>query len=374
VSSAFAGVLRGQAVYLREAATQESRTALNQAVSDSRVAIGASVGGFSPATVTTIAMALLAAAFAIASFFIGPSHLGARELLVGLWNGQGSAGVIAREIRLPRSLFALLTGGALGASGAALQGLLRNPLADAGVTGVTSSAGLGAVLALYFGWSAISPAFLPGFAILGALVAAAVLYLMSRSGAGITALVLSGVAVSSLATSLMALALSFAPNPYAMSEIVQWTLGALRDLTLGDLAYAAPLVLVGVALLMLTGRGLDALTLGDEAAASLGIDVAGLRGRIVIGVALAVGAASATAGNVSFVGLVVPHLLRRFYAFEPSRLILPSALGGGALVAAADIAVRLLSPSGQLPLGVLTALLGAPFFIWLIIRIRTEAR
>jgi iron complex transport system permease protein len=323
---------------------------------------------------TTMAMALLAAALAIASFFVGPSHLGAGELLAGLWNGRGSAGVIAREIRLPRALFALLTGGALGASGAALQGLLRNPLADAGVTGVTSSAGLGAVLALYFGWSAISPAFLPGFAILGALVAAAVLYLMSRSGAGITALVLSGVAVSSLATSLMALALSFAPNPYAMSEIVQWTLGALRDLTLGDLGYAAPLVILGVALLMLTGRGLDALTLGDEAAASLGIDVAGLRGRIVIGVALAVGAASATAGNVSFVGLVVPHLLRRFYAFEPSRLILPSALGGGALVAAADIAVRLLSPSGQLPLGVLTALLGAPFFIWLIIRIRTKAR
>jgi iron complex transport system permease protein len=322
----------------------------------------------------TLAMAVLAVVFAGASFCIGPSHLGLRDLLVGLWTGEGSAGVIAREIRLPRALFALLTGGALGASGAALQGLLRNPLADAGVTGVTSSAGLGAVLALYFGWSAISPVFLPGFAIAGALVAAAVLYLMSRSGAGITALVLAGVAVSSLATSLMALALSFAPNPYAMAEIVQWTLGALRDLTLGDLAYAAPLVLGGIVLLLFTGRGLDALTLGDEAARSLGVDVAALRGRIVIGVALAVGAASATAGNVSFVGLVVPHLLRRFYDFEPSRLILPSALGGAALVAAADIAVRFLSPSGQLPLGVLTALLGAPFFIWLIIRVRTELR
>ncbi len=328
----------------------------------------------SRAGITTLTMALLALLFTVASFCIGPSHLSISDLFAGLWNGEGSAGVIAREIRLPRALFAFLTGAALGASGAALQGLLRNPLADAGVTGVTSSAGLGAVLALYFGWSAINPAFLPGFAIAGALIAAAVLYLLSRSGAGMTALVLAGVAISSLATSLMALALSFAPNPYAMAEIVQWTMGALRDLTPGDLAYAAPLVVAGVGLLLMTGRGLDALTLGDEAASSLGVDVASLRGRIVIGVALAVGAASATAGNVSFVGLVVPHLLRRFYAYEPSRLILPSALGGAALVAAADIVVRLLSPSGQLPLGVLTALLGAPFFIWLIIRIRTDSR
>lgn len=335
---------------------------------------GVPARGLSRATVTTLALAVLAFAFVAVSFFVGPSHLGVRELLVGLWTGKGSAGVIAREIRLPRALFAFLAGGALGAAGAALQGLLRNPLADPGVTGVTSSAGLGAVLALYFGWSALNPAFLPGFAIAGALVAALILYLMSRSGAGLTALVLAGVAVSSLATSLMALALSFAPNPYAMMEIVQWTLGALRDLTIGDLLYAMPLILAGIALILSTGRGLDALTLGDEAAASLGINVGALRGRIVIGVALAVGAASATAGNVSFVGLVVPHLLRRFYGYEPSRLIMPSALGGAALVAAADIAVRLVSPSGQLPLGVLTALLGAPFFVWLVIRIRTEAR
>lgn len=199
------------------------------------------------------------------------------------------------------------------------------------------------------------------------------LYVLSRAGAGITSLVLAGVAISSLATALMALALSMAPNAYAIYEMVQWTMGALRDLTLRDLAYAGPIMLAGVVLLALAGRGLDALTLGDEAAQSLGINVRALRGQVVIGVALAASAASATAGNVSFVGLVVPHLLRRFYGYEPGRLIVPSALGGATLVAAADIAVRLITPDGQLPLGVLTALLGAPFFIWLIIRTRRDA-
>jgi iron complex transport system permease protein len=318
-------------------------------------------------------LCLLAAGFVCVSFFIGPSHLSAGAIVKGLFDGHGAAGVIAREIRLPRALLAFVVGGALGASGAALQGLFRNPLADPGVTGVTSSAGLGAVLALHFGWTIINPAFLPAFAIAGALASAGILYALSRGGAGTMALVLGGVAISSLATALMALALATAPNPFALSEMVQWTMGDLRDLTLGDLSYAAPIMLAGVALLATTGRGLDALTLGDDAAQSLGINVAGLRGRTVIGVALAASAASATAGNVSFVGLVVPHLLRRFYGYEPGRLILPSMLGGGALVSAADIAVRLLTPDGQLPLGVLTALLGAPFFIWLIIRIRRDA-
>jgi iron complex transport system permease protein len=321
----------------------------------------------------TPALCLIAAGFVCLSFFLGPSHLSAGALLLGLFDGHGAAGVIAREIRLPRALLAAVVGGALGASGAALQGLFRNPLADPGVTGVTSSAGLGAVLALHFGWTIVSPAFLPAFAILGALTSAGLLYALSRGGAGTMALVLGGVAISSLATALMALALATAPNPFALSEMVQWTMGELRDLTLGDLAYAAPIMLAGVALLATAGRGLDALTLGDDAAASLGVNVQSLRGRIVIGVALAASAASATAGNVSFVGLVVPHLLRRFYGYEPGRLILPSMLGGAALVAAADIAVRLLTPDGQLPLGVLTALLGAPFFIWLIIRIRRDA-
>ena len=150
--------------------------------------------------------------------------------------------------------------------------------------------------------------------------------------------------------------------------MVLWMMGSLKDRTPADLYFAAPLTLAGIALLVTAARGLDALTLGEEAAQSLGVDVHAIRRRVVVGVALATGAATAAAGAVSFVGLVVPHLLRPFYGYEPARLILPSALGGAALVAAADVAVRLIAPDGQLLLGVLTAMLGAPFFIWLILR------
>ncbi len=321
---------------------------------------------------TLVLFAVLAAALA-GSFLLGPAELAPGALFTGLFDGHGVAGVIAREIRLPRAVLGLVVGAALGASGAALQGLFRNPLAEPGVTGVTSSAGLGAVLALYFGLAAQSPFLLPGFAIAGALLSAGILYLLSRAGAGAMALVLAGVALASLATALTALALSLAPNPYAMSEMVRWMMGSLQDRTSADAAFAAPLTLAGIALLLTASRGLDALTLGEEAARSLGIDVASVRGRVVIGVALATGAATAAAGAVSFVGLVVPHVLRRFYGYEPSRLILPSALGGAVLVTVADVAIRIVAPDGQLLLGVLTALLGAPFFLMLILRLRSEA-
>ncbi|HEY2068035.1 MAG TPA: iron ABC transporter permease [Rhizomicrobium sp.] len=321
---------------------------------------------------TTWLLAVLALLFATLSFFIGPSNMAPGELVSGLFSGHGAAAIIAREIRLPRAVLALVVGAALGASGAALQGLFRNPLAEPGITGVTSSAGLGAILAFYFGLAAISSIALPLFAVAGALGSAVILYLLSRAGAGRVALVLAGVAIASLATALMALALSQAPNPYAMSEMVTWMMGSLKDRTLNDLAFAAPLVAVGIVMLLTTARGLDALVLGDEGAQSLGVNIHSIRRRVVLGVALATGAATAAAGAVSFVGLVVPHLLRPFYGYEPARLIWPSALGGAALVAASDIAVRLIAPDGQLLLGVLTALLGAPFFIWLILRMRRE--
>lgn len=325
------------------------------------------------ALVATVVLGVLLVLFFAVSFLLGPADLSPRALFAGLLSGHGPAGVIAREIRLPRAALALIVGAALGASGAALQGLFRNPLAEPGVTGVTSSAGLGAVVALYFGLAASSAFLLPGFAVGGALLSAGILYLLSRGGAGAMALVLAGVAIASFATALTALALSLAQNPYAMSEMVLWMLGSLKDRTLFDLGFAAPLTLVGIALLMSAGRGLDALTLGEEAAQSLGVNLASVRGRVVVGVALATGAATAAAGAVSFVGLVVPHVLRRFYGYEPSRLIVPSALGGAVLVSAADIAVRLIAPDGQLLLGVVTAMLGAPFFLWLILRLRRES-
>jgi iron complex transport system permease protein len=318
-------------------------------------------------------LALLTLAGAALSFFVGPSHLSAGVILQGLFDGQGIAGTIAREIRLPRAGLGLIVGAALGASGAALQGLFRNPLASPDITGVTSCAGLGAVIALYFGFAGAASSLLPAFAILGALTSAGLLYLLSRAGAGVLALVLAGVAISSLAVALTALALSFAANPYAMSEMVLWMMGSLKDRTLIDLALAAPLVLLGIVLLMTAARGLDALTLGEEAAHSLGVNVGSVRMRVVVGVAFATGAATAAAGAVSFVGLVVPHLLRPFMGYQPSRLILPSALGGALLVTAADVLVRSIDPGEQLRLGVVTAMIGAPFFFWLILKLRREA-
>lgn len=323
------------------------------------------------ARLCTAILGALAVVLAILSFCVGPTALAPSQLIGGLFADHGTVSIIAREIRLPRALLALVVGGALGASGAALQGLFRNPLAEPGVTGVTSCAGLGAIIALYFGLGNVYA--LPAFAIAGALVAAGILYLLSRAGAGIAALVLAGVAIASFATALTALALSLAANPYAMSEMVRWMLGSLKDSTLGELALAAPIVALGILVLLSAARGLDALILGEEAAQSLGVDLHSVRRRVVIGAALATGAATAVAGAVSFVGLVVPHLLRRFYGYEPARLIWPSALGGGALVTAADIAVRLASPDEKLLLGVVTALIGAPFFVWLIFRLRAEA-
>jgi iron complex transport system permease protein len=322
------------------------------------------------------ATAILAAAslaFAALSFAVGPSHLALGDLLRGLFTGDGAAGVIAREIRAPRAALGLVVGAALGASGAALQGLFRNPLAEPGITGVSACAALGAVIALYFGVAALHPLALPAFAIIGAFVAAALLYLLARAHAGVLALVLAGVAISSLAAALTALTLSLARNPYAMTEMVLWLMGSLKDRTLSDLAFALPLVAAGVLVLASTARALDALSLGEDAAASLGVDIAQTRIRVIAGVALATGAATAVAGSVAFVGLVVPHLLRPFYGYAPGRLLLPSALGGAALVALADVVVRVASPdSGEMLLGVFTALIGAPFFLWLIFRLRDE--
>jgi iron complex transport system permease protein len=321
----------------------------------------------------TLVLGLAVLGLAAWSFLLGPVSLSANELWRGLFDGQGTAGIVAQQIRLPRAILALAVGAALGGSGAALQGLFANPLAEPGVTGVTSTAGLGAVIALYFGLAALHPLLLPLFAVAGALLSAAILYALSKGNVSSVALVLAGVAIASFATALTALALSLSKNPYAMSEMVLWMMGSLKDRTLIDLAYALPLVAAGSVLLLSTGRGLDALTLGEEAAQSLGVHVASVRGRVVLGVALATGAATAVAGAVSFVGLVVPHLLRPLYGYQPSRLILPSALGGAALVLAADVGLRLLAPDGQLLLGVVTALLGAPFFLSLILKLRREA-
>jgi len=321
------------------------------------------------ATVAILAGALVAVAGA--SLAIGYVDLAPATILAALFGADGPDATILRAVRLPRTLLALAVGACLGLSGAALQGLLRNPLADPGVIGIGPAAALGAVVALYFGLGAATVA-VPLAGIAGALAAVAVLVVLARGqGAGL-GLVLAGVTLAALAVALTALALNLAPNPYALSEMVFWLLGAVRDRSMADVLLAAPFMAAGAALLLGAGRGLDALALGEETAATLGVAVGALTLRVVVGTALAVGAAVAVAGSIGFVGLVVPHLLRPLVGQVPSRLLLPGALGGAVLLGAADIAVRLVPTATELHLGVVTALIGTPFLLALLLRTRSE--
>jgi iron complex transport system permease protein len=253
-----------------------------------------------------------------------------------------------------------------------LQGLLRNPLAEPGLVGASGMASLGAVIVLYFGLAVAVPLAVPLAGIAGALLAVALLYLLAGREANTATIILAGVAVNALAGAGVALALNLAPSAYAAVEIAFWLLGSLADRSLDHLAFAAPFILVGAALLLSSGRALDALALGEESAISLGVALGRLRLTAILGAGLAVGAGVAIAGSIGFVGLVVPHLLRPLFGHEPGRLLLPSALGGAALLLAADIGVRLIPSSQELKLGVLTALIGAPFFLALLWRLRRE--
>lgn len=318
-------------------------------------------------------LAAAALVAAVLSLTIGPAPLGLGDILAALvGRGDPRMVVIVQDIRLPRVVLGLVVGAALGMSGAALQGLLRNPLAEPGLVGTSAAAGLGAVVALYFGWSAAVAAAVPLSAMAAAAIATlALVAVAGRAGDSLT-LILAGIAVSSLAVALTSLAMNLSPNPFALSEMVLWLLGSLKDRSLDDVALAAPFVLAGMALLLGAGRGLDALTLGEETAASLGVRPLRLRLVVVAGTALAVGAAVAATGTIGFVGLVVPHLLRPLVRHRPSALLVPSALGGGVLVTAADMVVRLVPTTSELMLGVVTSLVGAPFFLVLIFRMRRE--
>lgn len=300
---------------------------------------------------------------------LGVSQVGLSDAL-GEWRAgeAGLASVVVWEIRLPRAALALLVGASLGMAGAAMQGLLRNPLAEPGVLGVSSGAALGAVLVLYFGLAAGVNWLLPLAAMIGALVALLLVYLLAGSGASVLGLILAGVAINAMAGALIALALNFAPSPFAFQEIVFWLMGSLANRNLNHLMLAAPFVILGC-VLMLGRRGfLDALSLGEDSARSLGFNAGRERGLLLLGLALAVGASVAVSGSIGFVGLVVPHLLRPLMGHRPGRLLLASALGGALLVLLADLLVRQLDVARELKLGVVTSLLGGPFFLYLLLR------
>ncbi|MBK1694744.1 ABC transporter permease [Chromatium weissei] len=310
-------------------------------------------------------------AFSLLSLGIGAASLDVHEVVSGLLGfGSESQQLIIQQIRLPRVVLAWLVGAALGATGAALQGLLRNPLAEPGLLGISASAGLGAVLALYFGVTALSLWLLPTVAMGFALLATALLYALTRVGSTNLTLILAGVALSSLAGALTSLALNLAPNPADLQDIVLWLLGSISDRSFADVRLCAPFVVIGLALLFSTASALDVLALGEDEAQTLGVNLVHLRGVIIIGAALAIGATVAVSGTIGFVGLVVPHVLRRWVAYRSGQLLISSALGGAVLVLAADVTVRLIDTPKELMLGVVTALIGAPFFLALVLRSR----
>jgi iron complex transport system permease protein len=282
------------------------------------------------------------------------------------------ARLILIDLRLPRLALACLVGGALGFSGAVLQGLTRNPLAEPGLLGVSSGAAFGAVMAIYFGIAGSFPAAAPLMGLGGAGIGMALTFALGRGG-GTLALILAGTAVSGLMASLTALALNLAANPYAAYEISNWLLGSLADKGWNSVTMTAPFILVGCALLSLTGRALDALSLGEAQAESLGIDLRRVRGLALVGTALAVGAATAVTGAIGFVGLVAPHLVRPLLGHQPRRLLWPSALVGALLLLAADVGTRLIRVGPEIKVGVFTSLVGAPFFFWLVVRLRRTA-
>ncbi|SFU12941.1 iron ABC transporter permease [Mesorhizobium sp. YR577] len=305
------------------------------------------------------------------SLTVGPAALGFSESIAALFSSKaGAIALIMQEIRLPRAILGLMIGATLGLSGAALQGYLRNPLAEPGLIGVSATASLGAVIAIYTGFSAVFPLGLPLAALAGAVLAVLIVQAMAGMKGGALTIILAGVAVSSFAGAMTSLALNLSPNPFAALEIMFWMLGSLTDRSMTHVWLAAPFMIVGWVMLASLGRALDTLTLGNDAAASMGVDMRRVQFLAVFGTAASVGAATAVAGAIGFVGLVVPHILRPLVGSRPSRLLPASALGGACVLLAADILVRIIAPGKDLKLGVLTAIVGAPFFLWLVYRTR----
>ncbi len=319
--------------------------------------------------VPVLVLALMAVALASLAFgpvALGPERIGAA--LLG--HGDRVATTILFDLRLPRTIVGLMVGGMLGLAGAVLQGYLRNPLAEPSVLGASNAAALGAVGAIYFGLYAAHPAMLPLLAILTALLALVLLFALSGRSESPLGLILAGIAMSTLAGAGISLALNLSPNPFAAMEIMAWLLGSIENRSMEHVWIALPCILFGAGLLLLDGRALDALSLGEDGARSLGIDLRLTRLRLLLGIAIGVGGAVAVSGAIGFVGLIVPHIVRPLTDRSPSAILLPSMLGGAVLLTAADILVRLVPTTNELKLGVVTAFLGVPVFLLHLLRER----
>ena len=318
----------------------------------------------------SLLLGLAIACMMLASLRIGYTPLSTATLLkAAVGQSEAAYNTIVQHLRLPRTLLAVLVGAALGGSGALLQGLLRNPLAEAGTLGIGSAAGLGAVIALYFGFASLSPFLLPLFAMAGSLACMGLLLVVSRRANTTLTLVLVGIAISSLCVALTSLAMNLSASPWAVAEIVMWLMGSLRDRTMAEVSLAAPFILPGLALMLLVAPRLDTLSLGEDTARSLGQNVDRTRWLIIASTSLAVGASVSVSGSISFVGLIVPHMVRPLLGHLPGRAVLPSMLGGALIVLTADTLVRIISVGPELQLGVVTALVGSPLFLRMVFRL-----
>ena len=306
-----------------------------------------------------------------AACLLGSTPMPAGRVLTALFGAaDASDELVVWSIRLPRALAAYVAGAALGLSGAALQGLLRNPLAEPGVLGVSASASLVATFALYYGLAALSPWVLPLAAIIGALIATALIAVAAIATRSVVTLILIGVGISSFAGAAMSLLMNLAPTPFTLSDMINWMLGSVANRSFREIGFAAPFLLAGATILLASRRGLSALTLGEEAASGIGLDLRRQRILTVLGAGIATGGSVALAGAIGFVGIVAPHIVRPFVGHDPARSLVPSALLAGLILVLADIGVRLMPTTNELKLGVVAALIGAPAFVWIAMRRR----
>lgn len=323
--------------------------------------------------------ALLAALMGVGLFglgaacLLGSAALAPDRVLAALVGAGGPIEtIIVWQVRAPRALAAFITGAALGLCGAALQGLLRNPLAEPGVLGVSACASLGAVATLSFGAAGAAAWALPLAAIAGALLATGVIAAAAARLSGTVTLVLIGVGLSSFAGALMALLMNLAPNPFTLADLVNWSLGSVANRSFADIGFSLPFIVAGAGLILASARGLTLLTLGEEAAQASGLDLRRQRLLVAVGAGLATGGAVALAGAIGFIGIIAAHLVRPLVRHDPGATLVPAALLGGALTLFADIAVRLIPSSTELKLGVAAALIGAPLFVWIAARGRLQ--
>ncbi len=310
---------------------------------------------------------------------IGAYSIPLAEVVASLWRAVTGAPMtvadsVIVDIRAPRVLLAVIVGASLATAGVVMQGVFANPLAEPGLVGVSSGAAVAAVVAIVLGLTAIGFWVLPLAAMIGGLLVTAGVYLMARvdGRTEVVTLILTGIAVNAFAGALIGLLMSISDDA-ELRSITFWTLGSLSAATWSSVILVLPLAAIGLALAPRLARPLDLLALGENAAAHLGVDVERLRRVAIVLTALLTAAAVAVAGIIGFIGLVVPHLVRPFSGRMPSRTLLPSALGGAALLCFADVVVRVAVPDRELNVGVATALIGAPFFLWLAFRMRGES-